>query len=149
MSDLGILGGDAGSWRELPDEELLAPPNEMTHALVDPLLGLLPTNEMSWPSFERLLKRVAREVEGLRAVQQYGVPGQAQDGIDIVGINPAGENEAVQGKRSGLRTKLFPLFRQCLREARGTRVPGVPVREQGGRTHPPWQVVTEGDRVGR
>lgn len=99
VSDLGILGGDAGSWRELPDEELLAPPNEVTHALVDPLLGLLPTNEMSWPSFERLLKRVAREVEGLRAVQQYGVPGQAQDGIDIVGINPAGENEGVQGKR--------------------------------------------------
>jgi hypothetical protein len=93
------LAGDAACWRELPDEELLAPPAEVTLALVDPLLDLLPTHEMSWPNFENLLKRVAREVEGLRAVRLYGVPGQAQVGIDLVGINPAGENEAVQGKR--------------------------------------------------
>jgi hypothetical protein len=99
VGDLGTSGGDAGSWRELPDEELLAPPDEVTHAPVDPLLDLLPTNMMSWPNFERLLKRVTREVEGLRAVQLYGVPGQDQGGIDIVGINPAGENEAVQGKK--------------------------------------------------
>ena len=39
------------------------------------------------------------EIQGLRAVRLYGVPGQAQEGIDLVGINPAGENEAVQGKR--------------------------------------------------
>ena len=93
------LAGDPACWRELADEELLAPPAEVTLALVDPLLDLLPTHEMSWPSFENLLKRVAREVEGLRAVRLYGVPGQAQDGIDLVGINPAGANEAVQGKK--------------------------------------------------
>jgi hypothetical protein len=93
------LAGDAASWRELPDEELLVPPTEVTDAAVDPLLELLPTHEMTWPSFESLLKRVSREVQGLRAVRLYGVPGQAQEGIDLVGINPAGENEAVQGKR--------------------------------------------------
>jgi hypothetical protein len=88
-----MLAGDAASWRELPDEELLVPPTDVTNILVDPLLELLPTHEMTWPNFESLLKRVAREVEGLRAVRLYGVPGQAQDGIDLVGINPAGENE--------------------------------------------------------
>lgn len=99
MSGHGALVGDAASWRELPDDELLVPPTEVTNALVDPLLDLLPTHEMTWPNFESLLKRVAREVEGLRAVRLYGVPGQAQDGIDLVGINPAGDNEAVQGKK--------------------------------------------------
>jgi hypothetical protein len=99
VSGDGALAGDEASWRELPEEEMLAPPVEVTHALDDPLLDSLPTHEMTWPSFERLLKRVAREVEGLRAVRLYGVPGQAQDGIDLVGINSAGENEAVQGKR--------------------------------------------------
>jgi hypothetical protein len=99
VSGHGTLADDAASWRQLPDEELLVPPTEATNALVDPLLELLPTHEMTWPNFESLLKRVAREVEGLRAVRLYGVPGQAQDGIDLVGINPAGESEAVQGKR--------------------------------------------------
>jgi hypothetical protein len=97
------LGGHSApgsaSWRELADEELLVPPTEITEALVDPLLELLPTHEMTWPNFESLLKRVAREIQALRAVRLYGVPGQSQDGIDLVGINPAGENEAVQGKK--------------------------------------------------
>ena len=54
---------------------------------------------MTWPNFERLLVRVAREVQGLRAARMYGVSGQAQEGIDLVGLNPAGENEAIQGKK--------------------------------------------------
>lgn len=99
MAGYGGLAGGAACWRELADEELLAPPAEVTLALVGPLLELLPTHEMSWPNFENLLKRVAREVEGLRAVRLYGVPGQSQEGIDLVGINPAGENEAVQSKK--------------------------------------------------
>jgi hypothetical protein len=99
VAGYGGLAGDGACWRELADEELLAPPAEVTLALVDPLLELLPTHEMSWPNFENLLKRVAREVEGLRSVRLYGVPGQSQEGIDLVGISPAGENEAVQGKK--------------------------------------------------
>jgi hypothetical protein len=91
--------GEVASWRELLDEVVLGPPAEVTTTPVDPLLDLLPTHEMTWPNFESLLKRVAREVQGLRAVWFYGVPGQAQDGIDLAGINPAGENEAVQGKK--------------------------------------------------
>ncbi len=54
---------------------------------------------MEWPDFERLLVRVAREVRGLRAVSLFGNSGQAQDGLDVVGINAAGEAEGVQGKK--------------------------------------------------
>jgi hypothetical protein len=91
--------GEAGSWQELLDEELLTPPTEVTTTPVDPLLDLLPTHEMTWQNFESLLKRMAREVQGLRAVWFYGVLGQAQHGIDLAGVNPAGENEAIQGKK--------------------------------------------------
>jgi len=54
---------------------------------------------MDWPDFERLLLRVAREVRGLRAVSLFGNSGQAQDGLDVVGVNAAGEPEGVQGKK--------------------------------------------------
>jgi hypothetical protein len=64
----GAPADDAASWRELPDGELLIPPAEVTDVLVDPLLELLPTHEMTWASFESLLKRVAREIQGLRTV---------------------------------------------------------------------------------
>jgi len=91
---------ELGSWEELAeDDHRLASPSEITNTPVDPQLELLPTHEMTWPNFERLLVRVTREVQGLRSVQLYGVSGQAQEGIDLVGINPAEENEAVQGKR--------------------------------------------------
>jgi hypothetical protein len=81
------------------DDPRLSPPSRITPAPVDPQLPLLPTHEMEWPDFERLLVRVAREVRGLRAVSLFGNPGQAQDGLDVVGINAAGESEGVQGKR--------------------------------------------------
>lgn len=100
VSGPSTSAGDAASWLELPDDaELLLPPTEITNTPVDPQLELLPTHEMTWPNFERLLVRVAREVEGLRAVRMYGVSGQAQEGIDLVGLDPAGESEAVQGKK--------------------------------------------------
>ena len=100
MVGQAMSASDAASWRELPDDdELMASPPGVTHTPVDPQLELLPTPEMTWPNFERLLARVAREVEGLRTVRLYGVSGQAQEGIDLVGINPAGQNEAVQGKK--------------------------------------------------
>lgn len=81
------------------DDTRLAPPSRITLALVDPRLPLLPTHDMDWPDFERLLVRVAREVRGLRAVSLFGNSGQAQDGLDVVGINASGEPEGVQGKR--------------------------------------------------
>jgi hypothetical protein len=95
----GLIGNDATLHDFFPGDSRLASPTEVTDTPVDPSLELLPTHEMTWPNFERLLIRVAREVQGLRSVRSYGVSGQAQHGIDLVGINSGGENEAVQGKR--------------------------------------------------
>lgn len=75
------------------------PPPEVTLALNDPQLELLPTHEMPWTSFERLLLRLAREVVGLRSLMEVGDRGQAQEGLDVVGINAADEAEGLQGKR--------------------------------------------------
>ena len=86
--------------QELPKtDSRFGPPDRVTEALADPALGLLPTHEMPWPEFERLLMRVAREVQGLRAVKLFGNPGQSQGGLDVVGLNSRGGAEGVQGKR--------------------------------------------------
>lgn len=101
----GLAGPNAavpadGPLTSLPDDDgRLSPPLRLTPALVDPQLRLLPTQEMDWPDFERLLLRVAREVRGLRAVSLFGTSGQAQDGLDVIGLNAAGEPEGVQGKK--------------------------------------------------
>ncbi|MGC7103141.1 hypothetical protein ACPZ19_51545 [Amycolatopsis lurida] len=74
-------------------------PVEITPATLAPRLTDLPTHEMTWESFELLLRRMAREVRGLRQVQLYGTRGQAQYGIDIVGRNADDMGEAIQGKK--------------------------------------------------
>ncbi len=80
------------------DPRFGAPP-EVTPALNDPQLELLPTHEMPWTSFERLLLRLAREEVGLRSLMEFGDRGQAQEGLDVVGLNAAGDAEGLQGKR--------------------------------------------------
>ncbi|MEV6825557.1 hypothetical protein [Amycolatopsis sp. NPDC051102] len=74
-------------------------PVEITPATLAPRLADLPTHEMPWESFELLLRRMAREVRGLRQVQLYGTRGQAQYGIDIIGRNADDMGEAIQGKK--------------------------------------------------
>ncbi len=87
-------------WENLPaDDVRFRAPDDVTAVPVDPQIQELPTNLMTWPNFEKLLLRIAREVQGLRSVRLYGVSGQKQDGIDLIGINPAAENEAVQAKK--------------------------------------------------
>jgi len=92
--------GDAQAWRGLaePDQRLNGP-GHVTDTPIDPQQKFLPTNEMDWPDFERLLVRVAREVEGLRQVRLYGTPGQAQQGLDLVGIQVPATVVGVQGKK--------------------------------------------------
>jgi hypothetical protein len=80
-------------------------PAEITPATLAPRLADLPTHEMTWEYFELLLRRMAREVRGLRQVQLYGTRGQAQYGIDIVGRNTDGMGEAIQGKKYTQFTK--------------------------------------------
>ncbi|GGU39550.1 hypothetical protein [Lentzea flava] len=71
-----------------------------------PRLELLPTHEMPWEGLERLLRRIAQDVEGLRDVQLYGVRGQSQYGLDVVGTAPDGSRHGIQGKRYRTFTKL-------------------------------------------
>ena len=43
----------------------------------------LPVNNLSWESFQRLCVRIAQRYGNVERCQEYGLPGQAQEGIDI------------------------------------------------------------------
>lgn len=77
--------------RRTPVTDGVAPP-----AGKDP--STLPFRARSWPDFERILLQYAEHVDGLRSVRLYGVPGQAQHGIDLYGTDPAGSTVAYQAK---------------------------------------------------
>jgi hypothetical protein len=87
------------------DHPLLGPPDEIVEPPVDPQLEYLPTDQMSWENFERLLLRVAQDVRGLRSVRRYGTPGQAQKGLDVIGVNNYDKAEGIQSKRRNSFTK--------------------------------------------
>jgi WD40 repeat protein len=56
--------------------------------------------QLSWERFEDLTEALAREVHDLAIVSRYGVGGQKQDGIDVIGIGRAdGRACAYQCKR--------------------------------------------------
>jgi hypothetical protein len=74
-----------------PVTDGVAPP-----ASKDP--STLPFRARSWPDFERILLQYAEHVDGLRSARIYGVPGQAQHGIDLYGTDAAGETVAYQAK---------------------------------------------------
>lgn len=59
----------------------------------------LPFSDMTPEDFERLLLRIAREVDGLREVHLYGTRGQADFGLDVVGRAGNGEWHGWQAKR--------------------------------------------------
>ncbi len=105
MNEQDITGGNSFLARLPEDDPRFGPPGSVTSVSVDPKLDLLPTHEMLWPDFERLLLRTAREVRGLRAVSLFGNTGQAQDGLDAVGLNASGIAEGVQGKKYATFTK--------------------------------------------
>jgi hypothetical protein len=87
------------------DDPLLGPPDAIAEPPVDPQLEYLPTDQMSWENFERLLLRVAQDVRGLRSVRRFGTRGQAQKGLDVIGINSDGKAEGIQSKRRETFTK--------------------------------------------
>ena len=68
------------------DDPLLGPPDAIAEPPVDPQLEYWPTDQMSWENFERLLLRVTQDVRGLRSVRRFGTRGQAQKGLDVIGI---------------------------------------------------------------
>lgn len=60
---------------------------------------LLPFNQRSAQDFERICVVVAEQIDGLRDVRLYGIPGQRQDGIDLVGWDMDGQAVVYQARR--------------------------------------------------
>lgn len=81
------------------DDLLLAPPTGRQPLVVDPRPHLLPIHELTPDDFEKLMLKVAREVDGLRELHKYGIPGQKQHGLDVVGFDSARRPHGYQAKR--------------------------------------------------
>ena len=83
---------DTPSW-------LLTPATGVGPSLpVHTLNQTLPLHELTWEDFERLCLRLLRlEARAVRAAL-YGVPGQAQQGIDAYAIGPTTPDEATSSR---------------------------------------------------
>lgn len=77
--------------REPATDQVLHPPTVAPH--------VLPFDQRSPEDFERMCVVIAEQVEGLRDARLYGVPGQKQHGLDLVGLNAAGEAVVYQARR--------------------------------------------------
>jgi hypothetical protein len=76
-----------------PDGRLPDPP-------VDTRAQLLPLSDLDWKDFERLCLRLAEQSGSVEECHLYGVPGQAQQGIDVLlRLKEANRYEAWQCKR--------------------------------------------------
>ena len=60
----------------VPPESYIAPP-------IRERAQTLPVNKLSWESFQRLCVRLAQRYDNVERCQEYGLPGQGQEGIDI------------------------------------------------------------------
>ncbi|MCT1479376.1 hypothetical protein [Microbacterium sp. p3-SID336] len=93
------LEAPVGDWNKIPlDSPLRRPPLERVDEPVLGRLDLLPFDRLSWEAFESLQLRIMLDVLGLRDAYQYGDPGQAQQGLDLVGTAANGEVVALQSK---------------------------------------------------
>ncbi len=81
----------SGEWRQPINEPVSPPPSSSP--------DLLPFGERGPREFEKSCLLIAEQVAGLRDVRLYGVPGQAQRGIDLVGTTVDGETHTWQIKR--------------------------------------------------
>src|SRR6476620_11128092 len=81
------------------DDPILGAVDEVVVPPVDSQLDLLPTNLQRWEDFERLLLDLGKAELALRSLRYYGTRGQAQKGLDVVGINPEGKVEGIQAKQ--------------------------------------------------
>lgn len=92
-------GSDAEAERYLP-VDLASQDSPLSRPTVtDPKLSLLPLGDLRWEDFERLLLDVAQVVDSLVEARRYGVPGQEQAGIDVVGRSSDGTWHAYQAKK--------------------------------------------------
>ena len=66
---------------------------------VQTLNQLLPLSQLSWDDFERLCLRLLRTEVGAVRATLYGLPGQAQQGIDMYAIAPIASDEVANPRR--------------------------------------------------
>jgi hypothetical protein len=88
-------------WRQLDDNDpIRSSPSQPTEPLLLSSMTTLPFSDMPWEDFESLLATILRDVEALRGfVRLYGRPGQAQQGLDVLGRDVDGSYVAIQCKR--------------------------------------------------
>ncbi|MGV9654158.1 hypothetical protein [Streptomyces sp. NPDC003554] len=78
--------GEPG-WELLDGSHVLSgPPPEVARTLPATASLTLPTEYLTWESFEHLVAAIAREVEGAYEAHVYGRRGQKQHGIDVAGF---------------------------------------------------------------
>ena len=66
---------------------------------VQTLSQLLPLSQLRWDDFERLCHRLLRAEVGAVRASLYGLPGQAQQGIDMYVIAPIASDEVANPRR--------------------------------------------------
>ncbi|MFC9330210.1 hypothetical protein [Kitasatospora sp. NPDC057015] len=94
--------------------------------VADPKIPLLPFDTQHWTDFERLVCELVEATEGLTRVARYGTAGQAQGGIDVVGLASDGRWSAFQVKHvvefpAASARKAFDRFVRGSRPHRATR----------------------------
>lgn len=81
-----------------PGDPLLEPPGGLAPPIPDPQIQTLNFRDLAWPDFQKLVVSIARDVDGHREAYEYGTPGQAQHGLDVLGENDRGEVHAYQAR---------------------------------------------------
>ena len=123
------------SYEEKEISRLYAPPSSTVQPPVETRIQTLPLDQLSWQDFERLCHRLIRKESTVEYCKQYGTPGEAQSGIDILArtknaakyevfqcknesnFGPAKISEAVSGFVAGEWRDKSSVFVLCTRES--------------------------------
>lgn len=100
MAEIGreVRVGEPG-WELLDgSHELSGPPPEAARPLPATASLTLPTEYLTWESFEHLVAAIVREVEGAYEARVYGRRGQKQHGIDVAGFFDGEKPRVYQAK---------------------------------------------------
>ncbi|WP_406300416.1 restriction endonuclease (plasmid) [Embleya sp. NBC_00888] len=89
----GVAGDDGWATGEV------IPPPDLPRPLTVTAPQTLNTEDLSWESFELLVRAVALRVDGAVSATGYGVRGQSQHGLDVVAWLPDGTILGYQAKR--------------------------------------------------
>lgn len=91
------LGDEAGDY--LPVDLTCQNPPPGFPVVTDSKISALPFTALEWNAFELLLCDVACAVDRLAEVRRYGVSGQEQAGVDVIGRAADGSWHAYQAKK--------------------------------------------------